>query len=230
MTCYDRRLRSELAHPCREVCLCCCEGYHPSPSLPCFHCFLVPWLQHLRSVHTWSSFGLKCDLWMLFMCEFCVNFQSMRGLSCTGDPVHVDGLCYVLWRMCGLAWRMHCLPWRCWRSSSCAYDCGTRGFGGICSSWAFLQRPCGNYGWSKDMATTLPYPGKADVNQGKMKVIFAVVRPSSSKYLLSWGLLLAFISDVFCYNTISGGPYRFLAYTKLKSWIWSCEVWRCRSM
>lgn len=28
MTCYDRRLRNELAQPCREVCLCCCEGYH----------------------------------------------------------------------------------------------------------------------------------------------------------------------------------------------------------
>lgn len=28
ITCYDRRVRSDLAQPCRELCLCCCQpGY-----------------------------------------------------------------------------------------------------------------------------------------------------------------------------------------------------------
>ncbi|MQL92357.1 hypothetical protein Taro_024979 [Colocasia esculenta] len=25
ITCYDQRLRNDLAHPCRELCLCCCQ-------------------------------------------------------------------------------------------------------------------------------------------------------------------------------------------------------------
>lgn len=35
MTCYDRRLRNELAQPCREVCLCCCEGDCRVPGTLC---------------------------------------------------------------------------------------------------------------------------------------------------------------------------------------------------
>lgn len=28
ITCYDRRVRNDLAQPCRELCLCCCQpGY-----------------------------------------------------------------------------------------------------------------------------------------------------------------------------------------------------------
>ena len=28
ITCYDRRVRNDLAQPCRELCLCCCHpGY-----------------------------------------------------------------------------------------------------------------------------------------------------------------------------------------------------------
>lgn len=32
LTCYDRRVRNELAQPCRELCLCCCHpGYLDLP-------------------------------------------------------------------------------------------------------------------------------------------------------------------------------------------------------
>lgn len=32
ITCYDRRVRNDLAQPCRELCLCCCQpGYNSTP-------------------------------------------------------------------------------------------------------------------------------------------------------------------------------------------------------
>jgi hypothetical protein len=48
ITCYDRRVRNDLAQPCREICLCCCQpGYNSAISttdvhdINCSHCWIA---------------------------------------------------------------------------------------------------------------------------------------------------------------------------------------------
>lgn len=57
ITCYDRRVRNDLAQPCRELCLCCC---HPGYSFADYFAhFLVPNILKLL-------FEVNLSLLMLF--------------------------------------------------------------------------------------------------------------------------------------------------------------------
>jgi hypothetical protein len=70
ITCYDRRVRNDLAQPCREICLCCCQpGYNSAISttdahdINCSHCWIAILLYirvvncHLFRVFYVSSFS-----------------------------------------------------------------------------------------------------------------------------------------------------------------------------
>lgn len=60
ITCYDRRVRNDLAQPCRELCLCCCQpGYIISSSI----CNL---LYHRWQYLSVSHFLIIYDLFLVF--------------------------------------------------------------------------------------------------------------------------------------------------------------------
>lgn len=65
ITCYDRRVRNDLAQPCRELCLCCCQpGYNLNPHLFLFFIFFLFKKQNYLyfPVYNCSSVGHMIEL------------------------------------------------------------------------------------------------------------------------------------------------------------------------
>ncbi len=95
-------------------------------------------------------------------------FQDVCRLPSTWYALHVDRLHYMLWGLCNDSWRVWWLLGWCWRSRvTIALYHGSNRAWTIHSYRHFLQRLGSNHGRSADLAETLPYSCKTNVNQGE---------------------------------------------------------------
>jgi hypothetical protein len=143
ITCYDRRVRSDLAQPCRELCLCCCQpGYG------------------LLMLHSWFI----CILYT----HCSILFQDVCGLSSSWHPLHVDRLHHMLWRLCNNSWGVRRLLGRRRGSrATIAPHNGSDRAGAVHSRRHLLQCTGGNYGRAEDLAKALPHPRQTNANKGE---------------------------------------------------------------
>ncbi|KAF9610795.1 hypothetical protein IFM89_024904 [Coptis chinensis] len=65
ITCYDRRVANDLAQPCRELCLCCCQPGHPG-SLSYLHKFA----RSIRCIIVYHTVDSSI-IWFKRMCADC---------------------------------------------------------------------------------------------------------------------------------------------------------------
>lgn len=108
ITCYDRRVRNDLAQPCRELCLCCCHPgyasvawfYEPFVFLVGFVCLILWYITmwsctivlrtcatfDIFSLHTWGIYASSstCCLFVILsiFCDLFADLRSLLILTC----------------------------------------------------------------------------------------------------------------------------------------------------
>lgn len=147
ITCYDRRVRNDLAQPCRELCICCCQ---PGLVFSLFIC---------------NGFGINC-LSKLHL------LQCVCGLPSSWHSLYVDGLYNMHWRLHKYSRWMRLLSKCRWSRTPVVVHHSDHRTWAIHCHRHILQRSSRNNGWPTDLATALSYSRKANANQSKSSLSF----------------------------------------------------------